>query len=86
MATTTTTTPKVDYAANLALFLTEKTGSCLKLWKGRLTAAEQRALFGRFLGKGTIEIDGGAETLVHWIKVCFGQDYDVTFERKWSAL
>ncbi len=76
----------MDYAANLALFLTEKTGSCLKTWKGKLPAAEQRALFGRFLGKGTIEIDGAAETLVHWVTVCFGQDYDVTFERKWGAL
>ncbi len=76
----------MDYAANLAIFLTEKTGSCLNTWKGRMTAAEQRALFGQFLGKGTIEIDGAAETLVHWVKVCFGQDYDVTFDRKWSAL
>lgn len=76
----------MDYAANLAIFLTEKTGSCLKTWTGKLTAAEQRALFGQFLGKGTIEIDGAAETLVHWVKVCFGQDYDVTFERKWGAL
>lgn len=75
-----------DRAANLALFLTEKTGSCLGTWKGKLPAAEQRGLFGQFLGKGTIEIDGAAETLVHWVTVCFGQDYDVTFNRKWSAL
>jgi hypothetical protein len=76
----------IDYAANLAIFLTEKTGSCLKTWKGRLSAAEQRDLFGQFLGKGTIEIDGTAETLAHWVKVCFGQDFNVTFERKWGAL
>lgn len=75
-----------EHAANLALFLTEKTGSCLGTWKGKLPAAVQRSLFGQFLGKGTIEIDGAAETLVHWVKVCFGQDYDVTFDRKWAAL
>lgn len=80
------TATRPDYAGNLALFLTEKRGSCLAQWKGKMPAAEQRALFGRFLGKGTIEIDGAAETLTHWVKVCFGQDYDVTFERKWGAL
>jgi hypothetical protein len=72
--------------AALALFLTERKGSCLATWSGRLSATEQRALFGQFLGKGTIEIDGAAETLVHWVSVCFGQDYDVTFSRKWGAL
>lgn len=76
----------MDYAANLAIFLTEKTGSCLGTWRGKMTAAEQRNLFGRAVGKGTIVIDGAAETLVHFVKVCFGQDYDVTFERKWGAL
>ncbi len=79
-------TQAFDYAANLALFLTERTGSCFNRWKGRLPAAEQRALFGQFLGKGTLEIDGAAETLVHWVAVGFGQDYDVTFNRKWGAL
>ena len=38
------------------------------------------------VGVHQVEIDGAAETLVHWVKVCFGQDYDVTFDRKWSAL
>lgn len=75
-----------DNAANLAIFLTEKTGTCLGKWKGKMSAAEQRALFGQFLGKGTVEIDGDAETLVHWVKVGFGQDYDITFDRKWSFL
>ena len=48
----------MDYAANLAIFLVEKTGSCLGSWKGNLPAAQQRALFGRFLGKGKLIIDG----------------------------
>ncbi len=75
-----------EAAANLALFLTEKVGSCLGTWQGKMPAAQQRELFGRFLGKGTIVIDGASETLLHWVTVCFGQDYDVTFERKWGAL
>lgn len=76
----------MDFAANLAFFLLEKTGSVLGKWKGRLTAAEQRALFGQFLGKGTVEIDGDEETLVHWKTVGFGQDYEVTFSRQWVQL
>ncbi len=76
----------MDYAANLAIFLTERTGSCLKTWNGHLRAAEQRALFGRFLGKGRLWIDGANETIEHHVKVCFGADTDCTFSQKWSAL
>ena len=74
-----------DYAANLALFLTERTGSCLAKWNGRLSAAEQRAIFGRYMGKGTLYIDGTAETVEHWVKSCFGLDGDCTASFKWTA-
>lgn len=77
---------KEDYAANLAIFLTEKTGSCLKTWAGKLTAAEQRTLFGRFIGKGKIWIDGSAETVEHFRKVCFGTDSECTVKLQWGAL
>ena len=76
----------IDYAATLALFLTEKTGSCLTIWAGKLTAAEQRALFGRFIGKGTIVVDGTAETICNRVKVCFGLDFDDRSVIKWGAL
>lgn len=76
----------MDYAANLAIFLTERTGSCLKTWSGHLRAAEQRALFGRFLGKGKLWIDGAHETIEHHVKVCFGTDTECTANLKWSAL
>lgn len=66
----------MDYAANLAFFLLEKTGTIFGRWAGRMTAAEQRALFGRFIGKGTIIIDGATETLCNRVKVCFGHDFD----------
>jgi hypothetical protein len=76
----------MDYVSNLALFLTEKTGSCCGAWQGRMKAVEQRALFGRFLGKGLIIIDGSTEQVQHVIKVCFGLDWDVTDNIKWKNL
>lgn len=77
---------KIDYAANLAFFLLEKTGSVLGKCAVRLNAAEQRALFGRFIGKGQIVIDGTAETICNRVKVCFGLDYDDRNVTRWAAL
>lgn len=51
-----------------------------------MTAAEQRALFGRFLGKGLLEINGTAETVEHHVKVCFGTDSDCTARVAWRNL
>ena len=76
----------MDHAASLALFLLEKTGTVLGAWSGRLTAAEQRALFGRFLGKGKLWIDGAAETVEHHVKVCFGLDSECTARLAWRDL
>lgn len=76
----------MDYATNLALFLLEKTGSVLGAWGGKMSAAEQRALFGRFLGKGQIVIDGAAETVCNRVKVCFGLDYDDRNVTRWGVL
>ncbi|MCG6489740.1 hypothetical protein K6U37_12350 [Vibrio parahaemolyticus] len=77
---------QIDYAANLALFLLEKTGSVMGEFKGRMTAKEQRELFGRFIGKGRIIINGAEETICNRIKVCFGFDFnDINFV-KWHEL
>lgn len=76
----------MDYAANLALFLTERKGSPLAVWTGKLSAAEQRALFGRFIGKGTIVIDGTEETVCNRVKVCFGLDSDDRNVTHWRNL
>lgn len=76
----------MDYAANLAHFLLEKTGSIFGLFEGRMSAADQRALMGRNLGKGTIVIDGDCETVSCRVKVCFGLDYDYRNVTQWSAL
>ena len=75
-----------DAAGSLALFLTERAGSCLASWSGRLTAVEQRQLFGRFLGKGRLVIDGATETLEHHRKVCFGLDSECTAHLRWRDL
>lgn len=76
----------MDYAANLSFFLLEQTGSVLGLWAGKLTANEQRILFGRFLGKGKIIIDGANEVVFNRVKVCFGLDYDDRNITAWRAL
>jgi hypothetical protein len=75
-----------DYAAALALFLLDKTGSVFGVWAGRMTAAGQRALFGQFLGKGIIVIDGECETICNRVTVCFGLDYDDRNQRRWAVL
>jgi len=76
----------MDYAANLAFFLQEKTGTIFGSWSGRMSAKEQRELFGRFLGKGRIYISGSDERVEHWVKVCFGLDSDMTKRIYWRDL
>lgn len=75
-----------DYAANLAFFLLERTGSIFGVWSGKMSAAEQRKLCGIHIGKGTIIIDGASETVCNRVKVCFGLDYDDRNVRKWKEL
>ena len=70
----------------LAIFLQENTGSACGFWHGKMLAADQRALFGRFIGKGTIIIDGTRETICNRVSVAFGLDYDDRNITRWSAL
>jgi len=72
-----------DYAANLALFVSEHTGTVLGTWRGKLNAADQRKLFGRYLGKGLLVIDGERERVRMIVKVCFGLDFDVRADLAW---
>lgn len=53
---------------------------------GKLTAAEQRELLGRYLGKGKIVIDGEGETIANRVRVCFGHDYDDRNVTRWAVL
>lgn len=77
---------KPDHAASLALFLQEKKGSIFGRWSGKMTADEQRKLFGRFIGKGTIVIDGKEETVHNQVSVGFGQDWDDRNITAWRDL
>jgi hypothetical protein len=77
---------KEDVAASLALFLLKNVGSVIGRWSGKMTAAKQRNLFGRSLGKGTIIIDGTEETIKNRVKVCFGLDYDDRNVTNWRDL
>ena len=61
-----------DCAANLAFFLLENTGSIWGEWYGPMRAIDQRKLFGRFIGRGWVVINGIHETVVHNTSVCFG--------------
>ena len=72
--------------ANMAFFLLEKTGSVCGYWKGHMKAKQQRELFGAFLGKGIIHLDGSNETIKHSVSRCFGLDYEITFESNWAKL
>jgi hypothetical protein len=80
------TTNPIDYAGVLALFLLENTGTVFGVWTGKMSAAEQRALFGRYIGKGKIVIDGEREEIANRVRVCFGADWDDRNVTKWSAL
>jgi hypothetical protein len=76
----------MDYAANLASFLSEKTGTVCGFWYGKLSAKAQRELFGRYLGKGNVVIDGKTERLTHSRTVCFGTDFEITADLAWRNL
>lgn len=77
---------KYEAAANIAFFLQEQTGSVLGSWKGTLTAKVQREMFGMFLGKGILVIDGAKETINHTVKRGFGGDYEVTYMATFNTM
>ena len=55
----------LHHIPDLVGFLLANTGSVWGTWQGRMNYAEQRALFGRVIGKGLIIIDGLNETITH---------------------
>jgi hypothetical protein len=75
-----------DKAAALAFFLLDNTGSIFGHWQGRMTANDQRALLGRFVGKGLLIINGNDETIYHNVSVCFGTMRDNSWSRTWTEL
>lgn len=80
------TTQNEIYVSNLVELLLDKTGSIFGNVRLNLTAKEQRAMFGQYLGKGTIIINGNDETVIHRKKVCFGADWEDTERLQWKDL
>lgn len=77
---------RFERIADIGLFVTVRTGTCTGHWEGRMRAAEQRALFGRFFGKGTLIIDGATERIQHCVTRCFGLDYEFTADLRWGDI
>lgn len=75
-----------DAAGNMAIFLLNETGSIFGKWCGRLSAADQRQLFGRVVGKGILIVDGNAEEVHHEKTVCFGTMIDRVLTLTWREL
>jgi hypothetical protein len=65
---------RYDVAANIAHFLMAQELSIFGHWEGKMSAADQRRIFGIKLGKGTIAIDGENEEIIHYYKTCYGND------------
>ena len=75
-----------DTSAALAFFLVEQGKPVYGMWTGKLSSADQRTLFGSFIGKGRIVIDGGNEKIHHLVTIAFGQDAEYDFTRKWEHI
>lgn len=69
-----TITSRFDIAARVCMFLTRESGGKNTTWGGKLAPAQQRALFGTYLGRGQFLIDGVQETVTMSVQVCFGTD------------
>ncbi len=78
--------PAQDRAAFLALVLTEATGTPCGYIESRMTADEQREIFGRKFGRGVIQINGFDSEVSMRVKVCFGLDYDIRESAHWRDL
>lgn len=73
-------------AAKIGLFLVQRTGQRDGKWRGKLLADEQRALLGRYFGRGTLVIDGARERVRYQVERLFGGGIDVKADIAWSEL
>ena len=56
----------------------EAQDGCEYTWTGKMTAAQQREMFGQYLGKGTILIDYREGEIDHIVRTCFGTNGETT--------
>ena len=75
---------KFKAPVNVAFFVQEKTGSIYGKWNGKLSAKEQREMFGSYIGKGTFYIDGSRESVEVAKTVCFGTDWETILESSFA--
>lgn len=69
------------------MFLLENTGSIQGRWVGRMAAADQRAVFGRKIGKGRFRVCGQTETVGISIMTGYtGHLRDEVFTSIWAKL
>jgi hypothetical protein len=73
-------------AAKIGMFLVTRTGRCNGQWRGKLLAAEQRALLGRYFGRGTLIIDGARERIRYQVERLFGAGTDTRADLAWADL
>lgn len=69
---------RFEVAAAIGFFLQENGLGLWDRWEGRMSADDQRHLFGVKLGKGRIAIDGDTETVTHYYKTCYGQNREAS--------
>ncbi|WP_049098116.1 hypothetical protein [Burkholderia cepacia] len=75
-----------ELAAKLGLFLVNRTGKCNGKWRGKLLAAEQRALLGRYFGRGTLVIDGARARIRYQVERLFGAGVETKADVAWADL
>ena len=74
---------KLDRIEKIYQFLmAQDEGRGVDRFVGKMRAADQRAVFGEYLGRGTIVIDWLENEIQHIVKVAFGQDFHITATRK----
>jgi hypothetical protein len=69
---------RFDVATNIAHFLMAQGLSIFDKWQGKITAADQRKIFGVKLGKGIIVVDGENDRAENRSQTCFGGDTEAT--------
>ncbi|EGD01115.1 hypothetical protein C6Q28_17020 [Burkholderia multivorans] len=75
-----------EQAAKLRLFLVNRIGNCNGKWRGKLRAEEQRALLGRYFGRGTLVIDGARARVRYQVEHMFGGEVETKADVAWADL
>ena len=75
-----------DKVAALAFFLLDNVGTVCGRWAGHMSANDQRALFGQFVGKGTFVVNGAHESVDYSVAMAFGTMRDTVWFKAWKEI